>query len=130
MVEGGAWSPAAARAVADLAAASGAEVVVLRVGRGPSGDPVPELEGVLRGRGVERVSVREAPDERDPSRAVLAAAADVAPDLLALCTGARSGLSPWALEGTVERVTRRAPCPVLVLPLGAVPALVDPRSRV
>ncbi len=122
VVAGGGWTPAAAGAAADLAAASGAEAVLLRAGHGASTDPIPELERLLRGRGVAGVLVADAHDD-EPARAILAAAAAHGCDLIALCTGARSRLSPWALEAIVERVTRRAPCPVLVLPLGAAPAL-------
>lgn len=129
LVAGIAPAAAAARTIADLAAAAGAEVLLLRSGGpGPTTDPVPALQSLLRDRGVTDVSVLEG-QAGAPSRAILAAATAVSPDLIALCAGARSGLSPWPLEAVVERVTRHAPCPVLVLPLGAAPALTDPRRH-
>lgn len=125
----GAPAPAAAvPTIAALASASGAEVVLLRAGEAdPAGDAARTLQRLLADHGVTAVSCV---DVDEPARAVLDTAEAIAPDLIALSAGPRSGLSEWPLEAVVETVTRSAPCPVLVL-RGALPALTgEPAKRV
>jgi nucleotide-binding universal stress UspA family protein len=107
--------------VGALAAACGAEVMLLLVGdagaaRERARALAGGLKGILEARGVVRVGVADAFGET--AGAILTAARDLAPDLLALATGPRSWRSPWPLGPVVERVTRRAPCPLLLLRAG------------
>lgn len=123
----GAPTPTGAVAtIAELAGTSGAEVVLLRAGAAdPDGDAGRTLQRLLAERGVSTVTTV---DVDEPARAVLETAEAIAPDLIALCTGPRSGLSAWPLEAVVERVTRAAPCPVLVM-RAAAPALAAKVGR-
>jgi nucleotide-binding universal stress UspA family protein len=98
-------------AVASLAGGSGASVVLLHLGG--AGPALERALGLLEGRGVNYVTTIEA--HGDAATVVLAAARDQRADLIALSTGPRSWLSPWPVGDVVTRVTRSAPCPVLLL---------------
>lgn len=56
-----------------------------------------------------------------PAREILGAAADPTVDLIVLGTSGRGGVEHLLLGSVAERVLRRAPCPVLVVPGTATP---------
>ncbi len=55
-------------------------------------------------------------DEGSPAKAIAGAARRCRPDVIILSKQPRSKWAGWLGAGTVERVTRQAACPVLVLP--------------
>lgn len=70
-----------------------------------------EKEGVASE--VERIEIIEMP----PAAAILTAAEDPQAQLIVIGTHGRRGWSRFFLGNTAERILRRAPCPVFVVPL-------------
>jgi nucleotide-binding universal stress UspA family protein len=70
-------------------------------------------------RAVEQAGVGEAQQQvrmGDPSTELLAAAKAFDADLIVIPSHGKTGMLRWMLGSVAERIVRRAPCPVLVLP--------------
>lgn len=78
----------------------------------PAGGPVDAVASLSAASGAEIITVAS---DGDTVAATLEAARTLEPDLIAISACPRTALSPWPLEDTVERITRAAPCPVLLL---------------
>jgi nucleotide-binding universal stress UspA family protein len=78
----------------------------------PTGGPAEVVTRLSAASGAEIVPVEPGDDA---AAATLEAARACEPDLIAITASPRTALSPWPLERTVERITRAAPCPVLLL---------------
>jgi nucleotide-binding universal stress UspA family protein len=72
-----------------------------------------QLEGVRPDDPSVRVEHRL--EEGDPVTAILAVAAEVSCDLIAMGTHGRSGLDRLLMGSVAEMVLRQAPCPVLTV---------------
>lgn len=55
----------------------------------------------------------------DPASEIIAVAREVDADLIVIPSHGKTGLRRWMIGSVAERVVRRAPCPVLVLPIPA-----------
>ena len=73
----------------------------------------------VSGRVTTDVQLLESPD---PRREILNQAASLPADLLVMGTHGRSGFDHLLLGSVTERVIRKAPCPVLIVPRHAAPA--------
>jgi nucleotide-binding universal stress UspA family protein len=119
--------------VGRFASDSGAEVIVLHIDmpeRG--GHPVPEvarrhaqqraeamLDEVrchLEDNGVEKTQVIGRYSE-DPANEILQVIEEVKPDLVAMSSHGRSGVSRFAFGSVAEKVLRHCDCPLLVKPV-------------
>ncbi|HOW65546.1 MAG TPA: universal stress protein [Candidatus Paceibacterota bacterium] len=74
------------------------------------------IKQIVRSRISTRIIIRtgEAPDE------ILSCAGRIGADLIVMSTQVYSRLGQVLLRSTTERVTRKAPCPVLVIPIDTV----------
>lgn len=82
----------------------------------------------LEGREIS--VARVLPLHGSPDRAILAHAREHGADLLIVSGPPRSPLSAWPLDPAVEAITRRAPCPVLLLRANAsAPAPTAPAAK-
>jgi nucleotide-binding universal stress UspA family protein len=129
---------AVARAAA-IARGTGAGVTVLHVAVSRPAMDVPPLllEAGDRARLLEEMSqfvAAAAPDLRADYRvlqaeradtAILATVDDIDPDLLVMGTHGRSGVRHLLLGSVTEKVIRRAPCPMLIVPPAAPGAAAD-----
>lgn len=126
-------SRCAVRRAAAIARTSGAGVTFLHVvvSRPAMDVPAPALESEERTRllaemrqfvgGVDprlRADYRLQEAERAEA-AILGAVEDIDPDLLVIGTHGRSGFRRLLLGSVTEKVIRRAPCPMLIVPPGA-----------
>ncbi|MCI0342643.1 MAG: universal stress protein [Planctomycetales bacterium] len=127
--------------VAVLAAASGAEVVLLHVLEDPGGSPSGEEVDRAVGRAIARLRDDREGLERDgirtrlrallgrPEEAILEAVRDDEADLLAMTTHGRTGLSRAVYGSVAESVLRRATVPVLLRrPFGSEAARAAPAA--
>ena len=72
------------------------------------------LEKLVAARGTSRFGKRTVASG-DPRDAILAAAEDVAADLIVMGTHGRRGIARFVIGSVAENVVRRAPCPVLTV---------------
>ncbi len=72
------------------------------------------IAGESLGKVKHEVALRVAP-VAETAEAVIEAAEELRPDLIVMATHGRSGLSHLLLGSVVEKVVRRAPCPVLTV---------------
>ncbi len=87
-------------------------------------DALAKFQDELAARGI-RVA-RASAEQGEPWRAIVAAARERQADLLVMGTHGRTGLEHTLLGSVVEKVLRRAPCPVLSVRAGA--PVAEPRA--
>jgi nucleotide-binding universal stress UspA family protein len=98
-----------ARRVAELAGDDRVTITLLHVGPPGSGPRIATEDGALwRFERMDRAG--------DPVEQIVAAAAEVKADLIAMPTAGRAGVLEALSGSTTERVLRRARCPLLAVP--------------
>jgi nucleotide-binding universal stress UspA family protein len=99
-----------ARRAAEILGDGDAEITLLHVG-----EQMPQLPSLPEG---SRWSWRTALREGEPVESILAAADELAADLVVMTTNGRDTLNQALSGSTTERVLRSAKCPVLAVPDG------------
>jgi nucleotide-binding universal stress UspA family protein len=87
-----------------------AEERLLHIGRNP-----PQVERQIASRGPAPVALRQG----DVVDSIIDAASDWPPDLIGMATAGHQGFMDAMRGSTTERVLRRAPCPLLAVPVAA-----------
>jgi universal stress protein A len=112
---------AAARVARAYAAVLSASVHLLHVARRDEEATTVLLTGEANGFG-SGISVTSAVRFGDPAHAIVEYARGHGIDLIVMGTHGRTGVSRALLGSVAERVVRSAPCPVLTVPGGSLPA--------
>ncbi|MFN8613626.1 MAG: universal stress protein [Vulcanimicrobiota bacterium] len=132
----------------DLAAKLQAEIILLRVGREPNfleGQDLMSLENFmskqeqscreyllrvkaeLKGQAYVNVWVEYAYGQ--PSREIVAKAAQLNASMIVMNSHGRDGLARWWMGSVAEKVTRHSHCPVLLVRQSLPDEKGDPRER-
>jgi nucleotide-binding universal stress UspA family protein len=121
-------SDEALRVAAQLARQLGARLHIVHVSR--NGDPhgAYELSRLAAGFASHEIAVTTAHKFGEAAERILAHARDAGVDLIVVGTHGRTGVTRAILGSVAERVTRRAPCPVLTVPIRGE-ALLDEREQ-
>jgi len=81
------------------------------------------LRRLVDGAGAGSIDVSLAADAGDPSRTIVDRALTIPADLLVMGTHGRGGFERFMMGSVAEKVLRRAPCPVLMVPPHATTTL-------
>lgn len=81
------------------------------------------LRRLVDGAGAGSIDVSLATDAGDPSRTIIDRALTIPADLLVMGTHGRGGFERFMIGSVAEKVLRKAPCPVLMVPPHATATL-------
>lgn len=100
---------------ADLELREGRETPTRQVGQALVDEARPTLDDHVEGLRTQGIDGRGRIVIGEPVEAILEAADELAPELIVMGTHGRSGLSRLLLGSVAEKVSRRAPCPVVTV---------------